>query len=97
MVMSPELRRPPVRCLETSSGLCGVLRVVFVLYTVALDRSVGLIGRNVLIGIVRSLLPAAYLSPLAIALYLTSTTFSYQPATDCLRSPASSRRPSSAH
>jgi hypothetical protein len=44
--------------------------------SVVWNRSVGVIGRNVLIGIVRSLLPAAHPSPLAIALYLTSTTFS---------------------
>src|ERR1700760_600507 len=45
-----------------------------------------------------SLLPAAFPSPLAIALYFASTTFLVTPlATDCSHSPASSRRPSGAH
>src|SRR5689334_12798330 len=60
MVMSPELRRPPVRCLETSSGLCGLSVVMSSFTSVVWNRSVGVIGRNVLIGIVLALLlPAA--------------------------------------
>src|ERR1700733_1407661 len=55
MVMSPELRRPPVRCFETSSGLCGLSVVMSSFTSVVWNRSVGGIGRNVLIGIVLAL------------------------------------------
>src|SRR5487761_1228554 len=56
MVKSPELRRPPVRCRVTVSGLYGrsVVRSSFT--TVDVKRSDGVIGRYVLIGIVYSLL-----------------------------------------
>src|SRR3954452_13225973 len=55
MVMSPALRRPPVRCLILVSGLCGRFVVKSSLTTVDLNRSVGVIGLYVLIAIVASL------------------------------------------
>src|SRR5271156_852525 len=51
MVRSPELRRPPVRCLTASSGLCGRLVVMSSFTRDVLKRSVGVIGLYVLIGI----------------------------------------------
>src|SRR5437899_9996901 len=51
MVMSPALRRPPVRCLILVSGLCGRFVVRSSLTTVDLKRSVGVIGLYVLIAI----------------------------------------------
>src|SRR5437764_13295461 len=51
MVMSPALRRPPVRCLILVSGLCGRFVVKSSLTTVDLNRSVGVIGLYVLIAI----------------------------------------------
>src|ERR1700761_6064159 len=53
--MPPELRRPPVRCLDASSGLCGFSVVMSSFTSVVWNRSVGVIGRNVLIGIVLAL------------------------------------------
>ena len=52
MVISPEFRRPPVRCLITNSGLYGrsVVRSSFT--SDVWKRSVGVIGLYVLIGIV---------------------------------------------
>src|ERR1700690_2405736 len=52
MVRSPELRRPPVRCLTTRSGLCGVSVVRSSLTSEVWKRSVGVTGLYVLIGIV---------------------------------------------
>ena len=52
IVKSPELRRPPVRCLTTNSGLCGVSVVRSSLTSEVWKRSVGVIGLYVLIGIV---------------------------------------------
>src|SRR3954465_3560261 len=53
-VVSPELRRPPVRFLGSSSALCGRLVVISSLTSVVLNRSVGVIGLYVLIAIVFS-------------------------------------------
>jgi hypothetical protein len=55
MVRSPELRRPPVRCFDTSSGLCGLSVVMSSFTSVVWNRNVGVIGRYVLIGIVFAL------------------------------------------
>jgi hypothetical protein len=52
MVRSPVLRRPPVRCLTASSGLCGLSVVRSSLTSVVWKRSVGVIGLYVLIAIV---------------------------------------------
>jgi hypothetical protein len=46
------LRRPPVRCFTASSGLCGRLVVISSFTSDVLNRSVGVIGLYVLIGIV---------------------------------------------
>src|SRR5271170_4254599 len=51
MVRSPELRRPPVRCLTASNGLCGLFVVMSSFTRVVWKRSVGVIGLYVLIGI----------------------------------------------
>src|SRR5580704_5041140 len=51
MVRSPELRRPPVRCRVTRSGLCGSFVVMSSFTSVVWKRSVGVIGLYVLIGI----------------------------------------------
>src|SRR3984957_4794625 len=51
MVKSPELRRPPVRCLTASSGLWGRFVVMSSLTSVVVKRRVGVIGLYVLIGI----------------------------------------------
>src|SRR5579864_4359791 len=58
IVMSPELRRPPVRCLGSTSGLCGCLLVMSSLTVVVRYRSVWVVGLYVLIGIISSLLPS---------------------------------------
>src|ERR1700677_1039516 len=58
MVKSPELRRPPVRCLTASSGLCGRLVVMSSFTRVVWKRSGGVIGLYVLIGIVSLVLPS---------------------------------------
>src|SRR5271157_567710 len=52
IVMSPALRRPPVRCLTSSSGLYGLFVVRSSLASVVLKRSVDVIGLYVLIAIV---------------------------------------------
>jgi len=44
MVVSPELRRPPVRCLGSSSGLCGRVLVMSSLTSVVRNRSVCVVG-----------------------------------------------------
>src|SRR5271156_1301667 len=51
MVKSPELRRPPVRCLTASNGLEGRFVVMSSLTRVVWKRRVGVIGLYVLIGI----------------------------------------------
>src|SRR5215470_7439400 len=51
MVMSPLLRRPPVRDLICVSGLCGLSVVSSSLVKVVIDRNDGVIGLYVLIGI----------------------------------------------
>src|ERR1700677_1179922 len=51
MVKSPELRRPPVRCLTAKSGLCGRSVVMSLFTRVVWKRNVGVIGLYVLIGI----------------------------------------------
>src|SRR5580704_12948462 len=51
MVRSPELRRPPVRCLTAKSGLCGRLVVMSSFARDVWKRNVGVIGLYVLIGI----------------------------------------------
>src|SRR5580704_16160911 len=51
MVRSPELRRPPVRCLTASNGLCGRFVVMSSFTRDVWKRSVGVIGLYVLIGI----------------------------------------------
>src|ERR1017187_9767721 len=51
MVMRPVLLRPPVRCLTESSGLCGLSVVRSSFTSFVWKRSVGVIGRNDLIGI----------------------------------------------
>src|SRR5277367_2638292 len=61
--MSPELRRPPVRCLIVSSGLCGLSVVMSSFTSEVWNRSVGVIGLYVLIGIVIFSLAAGSLSP----------------------------------
>src|ERR1700761_6512487 len=58
MVRSPELRRPPVRCLTASSGLWGRLVVMSSFTRDVWKRSVGVIGLYVLIGIVSLVLPS---------------------------------------
>src|SRR5205823_7131318 len=68
MVMSPALRRPPVRCLILVSGLCGRFVVKSSLTTVDLKRSVGVIGLYVFMAIVASLL--LWLLALSLWLYL---------------------------
>ena len=63
--MSPELRRPPVRCFGSSSGLCGCLVVMSSLTSVVRYRSVCVVGLYVLIGIITLLLASQHLlSPL---------------------------------
>src|SRR5438552_8808253 len=52
IVMSPELRRPPVRCLGSTSGLCGCLVVMSSLTIVVRYRSVWVVGLYVLIAII---------------------------------------------
>src|SRR5215472_12911641 len=54
MVMSPELRRPPVRCFGSTSGLCGFFVVMSSLTIVVRYRSVCVVGLYVLIGIISS-------------------------------------------
>src|SRR5271163_1755918 len=51
LVMSPELRRPPVRCFFSTSGLCGCCVVISSLTIVVRYRSVCVVGRYVLIAI----------------------------------------------
>jgi hypothetical protein len=51
MVMAPVLLRPPVRGFTASSGLCGLSVVMSSLTSFVWKRRVGVIGRNVLIGI----------------------------------------------
>src|ERR1035438_2335601 len=51
IVMSPELRRPPVRGLGSIKGLCGCLVVMSSLTIVVRYRSVCVVGLYVLIGI----------------------------------------------
>src|SRR5215471_2985710 len=63
MVRSPELRRPPVRCLISSSGLYGLSVVMSSFTSVLLNRSDGVIGLYVLIGIVFFSLAASSLQP----------------------------------
>src|SRR5438105_14002533 len=53
LVMSPALRRPPVRCLPRVSGLCGRSAVISSLVSVVWKRSDGVIGLYVLIGIMK--------------------------------------------
>src|SRR5579875_905757 len=55
MVMSPELRRPPVRLRMTTSGLYGFSAVMSSFTSVVWNRSVGVIGLYVLIGIFKLL------------------------------------------
>src|SRR5215469_4483198 len=57
LVKSPEFRRPPVRSLISVSGLCGRSVVISSLTNVVLNRSDGVNGLYVLIGIVYSSLP----------------------------------------
>src|SRR5271156_2088795 len=106
MVMSPELRRPPVRCLMVSNGLYGLSVVISSLTSVVLNRNDGVIGRYVLIGIVSSLYPQvaftrvrpAYLAPNPQSLSPHPTPCSLHPGfRDCSHSPASSRPTSGAH
>src|ERR1035437_23172 len=52
IVRSPVLRRPPVCCLTSRSGLCGLFVVRSSLASVVLKRNVGVIGLYVLIAIV---------------------------------------------
>src|ERR1035438_10394028 len=52
MVMRPVEFRPPVRGLTESSGLCGLFVVRSSFTSLVWKRSVGVIGRNDLIGIV---------------------------------------------
>src|SRR5215469_1831847 len=54
IVVSPELRRPPVRFFGSTSGLCGCLVVMSSLTSVVRYRSVCVVGRYVLIGIISS-------------------------------------------
>src|SRR6476620_8716187 len=51
MVMSPALRRPPVRSLMCVSGLCGLSVVSSSLVSVVLNRNDGVVGLYVLIPI----------------------------------------------
>jgi hypothetical protein len=51
MVVSPELRRPPVRNFPSTSGLCGFFAVMSSVVSVVRYRSVCVLGRYVLIGI----------------------------------------------
>src|SRR3569832_621553 len=62
-VMSPELRRPPVRILDLVSGLCGRSVVSSSLVSEVWNRSVGVVGLYVLIAIFSS-------QPSAISLQL---------------------------
>src|SRR5690242_2367194 len=55
IVMSPELRRPPVRCFGSTSGLCGCFVVMSSLTSVVRYRNVCVVGLYVLIGINHSL------------------------------------------
>src|SRR5690242_3518484 len=61
MVMSPALRRPPVRCLIFVSGLCGRSVVSSSFVSVVLNRSDGVVGLYVLMPINQ---------PLAFSLWL---------------------------
>src|SRR5579859_7550286 len=67
IVMSPELRRPPVRCLGSTNGLCGCLLVMSSLTIVVRYRSVWVVGLYVLIGIISSLLPSFVVGRLSLA------------------------------
>src|SRR6516164_6464894 len=58
MVRSPELRRPPVRCLGSVSGLYGRFVVRSSLTVVVVNRRVGVTGLEVLIAM--SLLVSHY-------------------------------------
>src|SRR5580765_89847 len=51
MVMSPALRRPPVRSLMRVNGLCGLSVVSSSLVSVVLNRNDGVVGLYVLIAI----------------------------------------------
>src|SRR5215470_10322127 len=55
IVVSPEFRRPPVRCLGSTSGLCGFFVVMSSLTSVVRYRSVCVVGLYVLIGIFETL------------------------------------------
>src|SRR2546430_1618063 len=67
LVMSPELRRPPVRCLIFVSALCGRSVVISSLTNVVLNRNDGVSGLYVLIGILCSSLPGT--SPMFLTRY----------------------------
>src|SRR5580692_8226185 len=54
MVRRPVELRPPVRCLTERSGLCGLSVVRSSFTSFVWKRSVGVIGRNDLIGIIIS-------------------------------------------
>src|SRR5579864_5224897 len=53
IVVSPELRRPPVRGLGSTKGLCGCFVVMSSLTSVVRYRSVCVVGLYVLIGIMK--------------------------------------------
>src|SRR5579863_10369793 len=57
IVISPELRRPPVRGFGSSSGLCGFFVVMSSLTIVVRYRNVCVVGLYVLIGMFCSQLP----------------------------------------
>src|SRR4051794_22561045 len=54
IVVSPELRRPPVRGFGSTSGLCGCFVVMSSLTSVVRYRNVCVVGLYVLIGIISS-------------------------------------------
>src|SRR5215467_3184946 len=62
MVMSPRLRRPPVRSLILVSALCGLSVVSSSLVNVVLNRNDGVIGLYVLIAINQPLVLALQIS-----------------------------------
>src|SRR5579875_1546824 len=79
MLSIPVELRPPVRCLGANSGLCGLLVVRSSFTSFVWKRSVGVIGRKLLIGISLSL-PAAPRVAEARYMVLAACGLSYQPA-----------------
>src|SRR3954464_656658 len=81
IVVSPELRRPPVRGFGSTSGLCGCLVVISSLTSVVRYRKVCVVGLYVLIGIitllVETLLATSRLQPRDVASYVSTLAYRF--------------------